>query len=51
MSNVESSIRPALILGDKTLHDITEDVCRPIEDKPNKYWWMAFRLSLAIFLE
>jgi len=50
MSNVESSIRPALILGDKTLHDITEDVCRPIEDKPNKYWWMAFGLSLAIFL-
>ena len=50
MSNVESSIRPALILGDKTLHDITEDVCRPIEDKPNKYWWMSFVLSLAIFL-
>ncbi|MBS1763785.1 MAG: polysulfide reductase NrfD [Bacteroidetes bacterium] len=50
MSNVESSIRPALILGDKTLHDITEDVCRPIEDKPNKYWWMAFSLAAAIFL-
>ncbi len=50
MSNVESSLRPALILGDKTLHDITEDVCRPIEDKPNKYWWMAFGLASAIFL-
>ena len=29
----ESPIREPLILEDKTLHDITEDVARPIEGK------------------
>jgi molybdopterin-containing oxidoreductase family membrane subunit len=50
MSNVESSLRPTLIRGDKTLHDITEDVCRPIESKPNKYWWFAFTLASAALI-
>lgn len=50
MSNVESPLRPALILGDKTLHDITEDVCRPIESKPNKYWWIAFSVASAALI-
>ncbi len=45
MSNVESALRPALITGDKTMHQITEDICRPIEGKANKYWWMAFSVS------
>ncbi|MDQ3050308.1 MAG: polysulfide reductase NrfD [Bacteroidota bacterium] len=45
----ESELREPLILGDKTHHQITEDVCRPIEGKANKYWWMAFTLaSLAL---
>src|SRR6186713_137560 len=43
----ESELRPPLILGDKTWHDITEDVCRPAESKANKWWWLAFSLSLA----
>jgi len=46
----ESELRPPLILGDKTWHDITEDVCRPVESKANKWWWLAFSLSLAAFL-
>ncbi|MBT8195713.1 MAG: polysulfide reductase NrfD [Bacteroidia bacterium] len=46
----ESDLRPALIHGDKTLHQITEDVCRPIESKPNKYWWAAFILSASLAL-
>ncbi|HNU47677.1 MAG TPA: hydrogenase, partial [Bacteroidia bacterium] len=50
MSNVESPLRPTLIEGDKTLHDITEDVCRPIESKPNKYWWMVFSVACAALL-
>ena len=32
----ESSVRPALIKGEKTYHDITEDICRPVEQKPCK---------------
>jgi Ni/Fe-hydrogenase subunit HybB-like protein len=46
----ESKLREALVLGDKSYHDITEDICRPIEGKPNKYWWIAFSISFAIFL-
>jgi Ni/Fe-hydrogenase subunit HybB-like protein len=46
----ESELRPPLILGDKTWHDITEDVCRPVESKANKWWWLAFSVSLAAFL-
>ncbi|MBK9319702.1 MAG: polysulfide reductase NrfD [Bacteroidetes bacterium] len=46
----ESELRPPLILGDKTWHDISNDVCRPVESKANKWWWLAFSLSLAAFL-
>lgn len=46
----ESPIREALILNDKTYHDITEDVVRPIEGKANKWWWRLFFISLAAFL-
>ena len=46
----ESKLRPSLILGDKSWHNITEDVCRPIESKANKWWWLAFSVSLAAFI-
>ncbi|MFM1746038.1 MAG: hypothetical protein RLZZ630_1975 [Bacteroidota bacterium] len=46
----ESELRPPLILGDKTWHDITEDVCRPVESKANKWWWLAFSVALAALL-
>jgi molybdopterin-containing oxidoreductase family membrane subunit len=46
----ESALREPLILGDKTHHDITEDVLRPIEGKANKYWWIAFGCSVAALL-
>src|SRR5688500_14119744 len=43
----ESPLREPLILGDKTYHDITEDVCRPIEGKANKLWWICFSIAAA----
>ncbi len=46
----ESEIREPLILGDKSYHDISKDVARPIEGKANKYWWILFSLSLGLFL-
>jgi len=46
----ESSLREPLITGDRTYHDITEDVCRPIEGKANKYWWICFAISVAALL-
>jgi len=50
MSHKESHIREPLILGDKSYHDITCDIARPIETKANKYWWILFGLSLVLFL-
>ncbi len=46
MSNVISHIREPLILGDRTVHDITEDVARSVEGKANKWWWLVFTLSV-----
>ena len=46
----ESEIRDPLILGNKSYHDISKDVARPIEGKANKYWWILFSLSLGLFL-
>lgn len=46
----ESNLREPLITGDKTVHDITDDVCRPIEGKANKWWWLAFTVASAALL-
>jgi len=46
----ESEIRDPLILGNKTYHDISKDVARPVEGKANNYWWILFSLSLGLFL-
>ena len=44
----EADIRIPLILGDKTYHDITEDVCAPAEGKANKLWYMAFTFAAIV---
>lgn len=41
----ESVYRSPLILGDKTYHQITEDICAPIEGRASKLWYLAFTLS------
>ncbi len=46
----ESKIRDPLILGNKTYHDITRDIARPVEGKANKYWWILFGLSALLML-
>lgn len=46
----ESKIRDPLILGNKTYHDITTDIARPVEGKANKYWWILFSLSTVLML-
>ncbi|RAU83536.1 NrfD/PsrC family molybdoenzyme membrane anchor subunit [Pontibacter arcticus] len=48
-----SPIREPLVTGGKTYHDITEDVCRQVEAKPNVRWMAAFAVALvglAIFI-
>ena len=46
----ESAIREPLILGNKTYGDITSDVCKPIEDKAPKMWYILFGIALVIGL-
>ena len=46
----EAEIRDPLILGNKTYHDISIDVARPVEGKANKYWWILFLLSFGLFI-
>jgi Ni/Fe-hydrogenase subunit HybB-like protein len=46
----ESAIREPLIIGGKTYHQITEDVCAPVEGKANKYWYIVFSLSVMVAL-
>jgi Ni/Fe-hydrogenase subunit HybB-like protein len=50
MHHVESQIREPLILGNKTYHQITEDVCSPVEGKANKMWYMVFSIASLLAL-
>jgi molybdopterin-containing oxidoreductase family membrane subunit len=43
-----SEVRPPLVTGGKTYHDITHDVCRHVENKPSPLWLLAFGASLAL---
>ncbi len=47
-SNHESIIREPLITGDNiTYAKITEDILAPVENAPNKAWWIGFSLASA----
>lgn len=46
----EAAIREPLILGDKTYHQITEDVCAPVEGKANRYWYIVFTCAVVVSL-
>jgi Ni/Fe-hydrogenase subunit HybB-like protein len=45
MSVIDSAIRPDLITGGKTYRDVTADICRPLENKPTRLWWIGFIVS------
>ncbi len=45
MSVVDAAIRPPLITGGKTYADVTADICRPLENKPSRLWWIGFSIS------
>lgn len=44
----ESFVREPLIKGNKDYHQVTEDICRPIERKPSRLWYLAFSFSLLM---
>lgn len=46
----ESQIRPPLIVGNKDYHQVTEDICRPVEANPTRAWWIGFLVSVAFLI-
>jgi hypothetical protein len=44
-SHYEAPIRAPLVTGNKSYHQITVDVARPIEGSANKQWWIVFIIS------
>ncbi len=47
MSAVVSPIREPLVEGNKTYHQITEDICAPTERTPSASWMVAFIVAVA----
>ena len=46
----ESSIREPLIVGHKNYHQVSEDIIRPIEDKPSKEWLICITISALVMM-
>ncbi|MEO7801876.1 MAG: NrfD/PsrC family molybdoenzyme membrane anchor subunit [Ginsengibacter sp.] len=46
----ESQLREPLIDGDKDYHQVTEDICRPIEATPSKLWYIGFFTAVGLLL-
>lgn len=44
----ESPIREVLVTGGKTYTDVSNDICRPLENKPTQGWWIGFILSALV---
>jgi Ni/Fe-hydrogenase subunit HybB-like protein len=44
----ESQLREPLIDGDKTYHQVTEDIIGPIEVKPGKLWFVGLSIALCL---
>ncbi len=43
----EATIRVPLIKGNKTFHQITEDICKPLDTRPGYWWYITLLLSLG----
>ncbi|RZN84752.1 MAG: molybdopterin oxidoreductase [Winogradskyella sp.] len=49
-SHYEAPIRRPLVTGEKSYHDVTVEVARPVEGKANRAWWIVFSIALVAFL-
>lgn len=48
---VESAVAaPPLITGNKSLGDVTRDICAPLERRPGRLWWCSLAVSLSLLL-
>jgi Ni/Fe-hydrogenase subunit HybB-like protein len=46
----ESQVRPPLVEGNKDYHQVTEDICRPVEARPTRAWWIGFTISVLFLI-
>ncbi|MBI3186217.1 MAG: polysulfide reductase NrfD [Myxococcales bacterium] len=42
-----SSLREPLVAEQRSLHQLTEEICAPMERRPGGLWWAAFLLAFA----
>ncbi len=45
-----SSVREILVTGGKSVRDVSEDISRQVEAKPSRLWWIAFGISVVLFI-
>jgi molybdopterin-containing oxidoreductase family membrane subunit len=50
MADVVVTLRPPLIEGDKSIAQVTQDVCAPMEARPTALWWAALAASSFLLL-
>lgn len=43
-------IEPPLIAGEKTLGQVTADICAPLERRAGVFWWLAFLPAVGLLL-
>lgn len=46
----ESELREPLVDGEKTYHQVTEDIIGPIESRPTKAWWIGFIIAVCLLM-
>lgn len=46
----ESQLREPLVDGDKSYHQVTEDIIGPIETKPTRMWWIGLSIAIALLI-
>jgi len=47
MSDAATALRLPLVEGDRQPADVTNDVCRPLENRPSGLWWFGITLSAS----
>src|SRR5260370_31627136 len=48
MTEATSTVAPPLIEGNKSLTQVTAEVCAPLERRAGLLWWVAFLVSFSV---
>ena len=50
MTSHDSPLREPLVDGNKSIGDVTRDICRPLEGTPTKLWYIGITLSVSMLI-